>query len=169
MRHNEWQVHSRLGRIAVAAFAIAALVVAGPVAHAGAEASGLTAPTLSATVPDVSSRTTSTVSNGAWSCTLSATVPNRWYGGSGGGEQAFGSLTCTHVMPEIYIATGLYRNGYLVASTDSDRFSTTFANALPSKSPHASGSYESGTLGAVLWPDNTVTQIPQIYSAAVSL
>jgi hypothetical protein len=113
--------------------------------------------------------TTSTVSNGSRSCTLSAILPNRWYGGSGGGEQAFGNLNCSHVMPEIYIAVGLYRNGSLVASTDSDRFSTTFANAFPSKSPHTSGIYQSGAVAAVLRPDNTVSQIPQIYSGTISL
>ncbi|WP_367127650.1 hypothetical protein [Saccharothrix sp. HUAS TT1] len=108
------------------------------------------------------------MTKGVWSCTLTASLPNRWYGGSGGGEQAFGNLNCSHVMPEIYVAVGLYRNGSLVASADNHKFSSGFANALPSKSPHVSGSYESGALGAVLWPDNTITEIPQIYSAAIS-
>ncbi|MFI9005801.1 hypothetical protein ACIGNX_01035 [Actinosynnema sp. NPDC053489] len=168
MRTHEWLPGARLGRLAVVVIALATLVVAGPGAQAGTRAAGLAAPTLSARVPDLSAQTSTTVSKGSWSCTLTADLPNRWYGGSGGGEQAFGNLTCTHVMPEIYIAVGLYRNGSLVASSDSDRFSTTFANALPSKSPHVSATYETGAIAAVLWPDNTVTQIPQIYSAAIS-
>ena len=169
MRTPKWRPSSLLGRLAVAVIAVSALVAAGPVANAGAKAAGITAPTLSAQAPDASIQTTSTVSNGFWSCTLSANLPTRWYGGSGGGEQAFGNLNCTHVMPEIYVAVGLYRNGALVASTDSDRLNASFANAFPSKSPHVSATYRSGALGAVLWPDNTITQIPQIYSAAISL
>ncbi|MFE9750727.1 hypothetical protein ACFYOT_37960 [Saccharothrix saharensis] len=62
----------------------------------------------------------------------------------------------------------LYRNGSLVASADNHKFSSRFADALPSKSPHVSGTYESGALGAVLWLDNTITEIPQIYSGAIS-
>lgn len=169
MRKRERQQGSRLGRLAAVAAAAVALLVAGPGAHADTKTSGLGEPSLSAQVPNVSARTSSTVSKGVWSCTLSANLPNRWYGGSGGGEQAFGNLNCTHVMPEIYIAVGLYRNGVLVASTDSHKFSASFANAFPSKSPHASGSYESGAIAAVLWPDSTITEIPQIYSAAISL
>ncbi|MDQ2588941.1 hypothetical protein CKY47_34360 [Saccharothrix yanglingensis] len=149
--------------------AAAALVTTGPGAHADTDATGLGKPALSTHTPDISARTTATVSKGVWSCTLSATLPNRWYGGSGGGEQAFGNLNCTHVMPEIYIAVGLYRNGALIASTDSHKFSAAFANAFPSKSPHVSATYESGAIAAVLWPDNTVTEIPQIYSPAILL
>ena len=169
MRARDWKSGSRLGRFAVVVIAAAALVTVGSSAHAGTRTPGLSTPTLSTHAAGVSAQTTATVSNGVWSCTLSATLPNRWYGGSGGGEQAFGNLNCSHVMPEIYIAVGLYRNGSLVASTDSDRFSTTFANAFPSKSPHTSGTYESGAIAAVLWPDNTITQIPQIYSGTISL
>lgn len=169
MRARDWKLGSRLGRFVAVVFAAAALVTAGSSAHAGTKTPGFSTPTLSTHAVAVSIQTTATVSKGIWSCTLSATLPNRWFGGSGGGEQAFGNLNCSHVMPEIYIAVGLYRNGSLVASTDSDRFSATFANAFPSKSPHVSGTYESGALGAVLWPDNTISQIPQIYSGTISL
>ncbi|MFE2752358.1 hypothetical protein ACFXGA_10190 [Actinosynnema sp. NPDC059335] len=169
METRKRQPHSRLGRLAAVVIATAALVVTGPGAHADTEALSLGTAALSAHTPDVSVQTTATVSKGAWSCTLSATLPNRWYGGSGGGEQAFGNLNCTHVMPEIYIAVGLYRNGNLVAATDSHKFSAAFVNAFPSASPHVSATYESGAIGAVLWPDNTVTQIQQIYSPAISL
>jgi len=169
MRTREWQSGSRLGRLAAVVIAAVALVAAGPSAHAGTEAPGIDRPALSAHTPDTSARTTATVSKGSWSCTLSANLPNRWYGGSGGGEQAFGDLNCSHVMPEIYIAVGLYRNGALIASTDSHKFSAALANAFPSKSPHVSATYESGAIAAVLWPDNTTAEIPQIYSPAISL
>jgi hypothetical protein len=169
MRARNWQLGFRLGRFAAVVIATTALVTAGSSAYAGTETSGLTTQTLSAHAVGVSIQTTATVSNGIWSCTLSATLPNRWYGGSGGGEQAFGNLNCSHVMPEIYIEVGLYRNGLLVTSSNSDRFSATFANALPSKSPHTSGTYKSGAIAAVLWPDSTISQIPQIYSGTISL
>ncbi|MGM1058469.1 hypothetical protein [Saccharothrix sp. Mg75] len=169
METRKRQPRSQLGRLAAVVIATAALVAAGPGAHADTEASRLGTPALSTHTSNVSVQTTATVSRGVWSCTLSATLPNRWYGGSGGGEQAFGNLNCTHVMPEIYIAVGLYRNGNLVAATESHRVSAAFANAFPSASPHVSATYESGAIAAVLWPDNTITEIPQIYSPVISL
>ncbi|MBY8853005.1 hypothetical protein K7G98_34150, partial [Saccharothrix sp. MB29] len=57
----------------------------------------------------------------------------------------------------------------LFAAAGGHKFSAAFANAFPSASPHISAAYESGAIAAVLWPDNTITEIPQIYSPAISL
>ncbi|WNV87762.1 hypothetical protein [Umezawaea sp. Da 62-37] len=162
-------MNSRLGPFVAVVIAAAALVTTGSSAQAETKTPGFSTPTLSTHAGGVSIQTTTVVSHGIWSCTLGANLPNRWYGGSGGGEQAFGYLNCSHVMPEIHIEVSLYRNGSPVASTDNDKLSASIANAAPSKSPHTSGTYKSGALASVRWPDNTISQIPQIFSGTISL
>ncbi|WP_026423769.1 hypothetical protein [Actinokineospora inagensis] len=120
-----------------------------------------------ATAQGLTANDKTTVTNGFWSCTLSASAPFRWSGGTGGGEQGFGNLECKQVMPEIYLLAGLYRNGQIVATADSDKYNTILTNAGPSKSPHVSADYSVGTVAAVQWPDGSITQIPQVNSATL--
>ncbi|AXX31598.1 hypothetical protein KCV87_34600 [Actinosynnema pretiosum subsp. pretiosum] len=165
MKKSTWPI-----RAAIAALLLPATAVAVPTASAeSATPDRITSSGLSARSPELSASATSTVTNGPWSCTLTASNPNRWFGGSGGGEQGIGSVSCTGgvVMPAIYVAVGLYRNGSLIASDQLEKANSIVVNRVASASPHVSAAYETGALGAVLWPDNTITEIPQIYSIVV--
>lgn len=153
---------SRFAALLTAVLAAVGVMALGPAAQA--EVPGLAKETTG-----VSIQASNTVTRGVWSCTLTANNPFRYWGGSGGGEQGIGSVNCSHVMQEMDLAVGLYRNGSLVAIGENYKVSAGFINAIATTSPHISATYYTGAVAAVRWPDGTVTQFPQVNSASLSL
>ncbi|MDR6593573.1 hypothetical protein ACFFSW_17780 [Saccharothrix longispora] len=146
--------------------AVAMTVVSGPAAQAGVSAPKITAS--GPVVPsDVSAQAEITVTRGVWSCRLSANNPNRWWGGNGGGVQGFGSLTCSHVMPQMEIVVGLLRNNVFVDIQSTYDVSDILVNAGPSISPYSRATYQIASIGAIEWPDGIIEEIPQVNSLAL--
>ncbi|MGX7826017.1 hypothetical protein ACTG9Q_13075 [Actinokineospora sp. 24-640] len=158
---------SRFATVVTAGLAAVGVMVFGPAAQA--EVLDRAAPGLAKETTGASVQASSVVTRGVWSCTLTASNPFRYWGGSGGGEQGIGSVNCSHVMQEMDLAVGLYRNGSLVAVGENYKVSAAFINAIATTSPHISATYYTGAVAAVRWPDGTVTQIPQVNSISLSL
>lgn len=152
--------------------ATATAVVLAPAASADAAPAARRVITTQAPVvptTTISTQVQSTVSRGAWSCTLTVDTPTRFWGGSGGGVFGSGHLNCTHVMPQMEIVVGLMRNGtFMNVQSDYDT-STIQVNTVASTSPYSAATYQVAALGAVEWPDATITQIPQLNGPAMQL
>ncbi|MGX7829803.1 hypothetical protein ACTG9Q_32435 [Actinokineospora sp. 24-640] len=151
--------------------AIAAVVLAGAALAVPAHAAGtgLNPPPLAKQLSGNSTQASLTISNGSWSCTLRVDEPNRFWGGSGGGVNGYGNLTCSHVMPEMLLQVGLYRYGALVHVFENYKQYMSFVSGVTRLSPFSSGQYQSGAVAGVAWPDGQVTYFPQVDSLIVTL
>jgi hypothetical protein len=160
--------HRRVGRVLAA---VAAVVLAGSALATPAHAAGVkpTPPPLAKQISGHSTQASLTINNGSWSCTLRADEPNRFWGGNGGGVNGYGSLSCSHVMPELLLQVGLYRYGTLVHVFENYKQYTAFVNGVTRLSPFSAGEYQSGAVAGVAWPDGQVTYFPQVDSLIVSL
>ncbi|MFD7654839.1 hypothetical protein ACFV4N_12760 [Actinosynnema sp. NPDC059797] len=165
-----------LAKVAASALAVLAVVALAPAARAGTAgprsvvtSSGVT---LSASRPEVSALVSEhTITNGPWSCRLRAGNPSRWFGGTGGGVQGVGWLTCTGgvVMPQLEIFVGLARNNALVDMTTRYDTNTTTVNSVASVSPYVRASYLTAAIGFVQWPDGTISEFPEVQSPVFTI
>jgi hypothetical protein len=152
--------------VAALALAVLAALALAPAARAEA-GTGVRPAGLSPSGSGVSIQAaTHTLTNGAWSCTLSVNVPSRWYGGSGGGVQGAGWLNCNYVVQELEILVGLIRNNVVVNTVGEFDTNTIQVNHVASVSPYVRATYLTAALGYVKWPDGTEAFFPEVQSIA---